>query len=91
MAALAGHPPVINLFDGAWFKGVAQEMARSRNRPLCLCHGALGWLEFLGFADRRLLGDDRVKEIEPWRNALLGEAVGGRWVAIGLMRSRARA
>jgi lantibiotic modifying enzyme len=79
MAALAAHPPVVNLFDGAWLTGVAQEIARSRpNRPLCLCHGALGWLEFLGFADRGLLGDDRV---QCWRNALLGEIVGGRWVA----------
>jgi type 2 lantibiotic biosynthesis protein LanM len=82
MAALATHPPVIGLFDATWAKGLAQEMARSRpSRPLCLCHGALGRLEFLSFAGRRLFGDDHMKELEAWRAALLGEIVGGHWVA----------
>ena len=82
MAALGTRSPVTDLFDAAWFAGVAQDMARTRpSRPLCLCHGALGWLEFLSFADRRCLGDDHMKEFEAWRNALLSEIVGGRWVA----------
>src|SRR5207247_7391220 len=83
MAALGTRAPVIDLFDAAWFAGVAQDMARTRpSRPLCLCHGALGWLEFLSFADRRCLGDDHMKEFEAWRNALFSETVGGRWVAV---------
>src|SRR5438270_11507498 len=82
MAALGTRAPVTDLFDAAWVAGVAQDMARTRpSRPLCLCHGALGWLEFLRFADRRRLGDDHMKEFEARRNALLCEIVGGRWVA----------
>jgi type 2 lantibiotic biosynthesis protein LanM len=82
MVALSARPPVTDLFDAAWLKGVAQDMARTRpSRPLCLCHGALGWLEFLSVADRRLLGAEYMKDFEAWRNALLSEIVGGRWVA----------
>jgi lantibiotic modifying enzyme len=82
MAALGTRPPVIDLLDAAWAKGFEQEMARPRpSRPLCLCHGALGWLEFLGFADRRLFGEDRMKQLDAWRTGLLHEILGGRWVA----------
>jgi lantibiotic modifying enzyme len=82
MAALSTRPLLTDLFDAAWVAGVAQDMARTRpSRPLCLCHGTLGWLEFLRFAERRLSGRVHIKEFEPWRNALLREIVGGRWVA----------
>jgi type 2 lantibiotic biosynthesis protein LanM len=81
MAALAAHPPVTGLFDAAWIESVAREMAHSRPSALCLCHGALGRLEFISFAGRRLFGDDCMDELDAWRAALLGEIVGGHWVA----------
>jgi len=83
IAALAARPPVANLFDVSWAKGVAKEMVCSRpSRPLCLCHGALGRLEFLSFTGRRLMRKvDPDNQLQAWRAALLGEIVGGRWVA----------
>jgi lantibiotic modifying enzyme len=51
------------------------------SRALCLCHGALGRLEFLSFADQRLWRDDQREQLEAWRRSLLGEIIRGRWVA----------
>jgi type 2 lantibiotic biosynthesis protein LanM len=82
MTALGAGPLVTDLFDAAWITGVTQEMVHSYpSRPLCLCHGALGWLEFLSFADRRLLGRHCIKQLEAWRTTLLHEILDGRWVA----------
>jgi type 2 lantibiotic biosynthesis protein LanM len=81
MTALAAHPTVTSVFDAAWIEAAAREMAHSRSSPLCLCHGALGQLEFISLAGAALFGDEHMRKLERWRAALLGEIVGGHWVA----------
>jgi type 2 lantibiotic biosynthesis protein LanM len=78
MAAIVTRPPVPGLFQTAWGKSIRLEIERSRpSRPVCLCHGALGRLEFLNLMDQQLL----TEQLRAWRGAVLGEVVAGRWVA----------
>jgi type 2 lantibiotic biosynthesis protein LanM len=49
-------------------------------RPLCLCHGALGHMEFLATATER----GALHNIEPadeWRRLLLARLLSGEWIA----------
>jgi type 2 lantibiotic biosynthesis protein LanM len=48
--------------------------------PLCLCHGALGHMDFLTVAQKRgVLGDPGAAVA--WRNRLLARLIDGDWVA----------
>jgi type 2 lantibiotic biosynthesis protein LanM len=81
MAALAANPPVTELFDLAWAKNIVEEITAQPVGALCLCHGALGRLEFLRKVNDLLSWDGQKTEVEAWRRTLLDRIVGGHWVA----------
>jgi type 2 lantibiotic biosynthesis protein LanM len=79
IAALGADPPLLDLFDRRWATNLAEEIAaRGTGGPLCLCHGALGWLEFLDLARRRRC-DDRSGRVGMWRRQLLADIADGQW------------
>jgi lantibiotic modifying enzyme len=80
MAALAACPPMVDLFEIA-AKVMRDMPCAPPSRSLCLCHGALGRLEFLQFARDRLRCDGQVTEIEAFQGAILGRIIDGYWVA----------
>jgi lantibiotic modifying enzyme len=67
--------------DARWLNKIADGIiANGTEGPLCLCHGALGQLEFLAvMADQGLLRDPQ--GAAAWRRQLLARIVGGDWVA----------
>jgi type 2 lantibiotic biosynthesis protein LanM len=67
--------------QGALFQRIADEiLGFGVEGPLCLCHGALGHMEFLATAAERgvLHNIDGVNE---WRRLLLARLLSGDWVA----------
>lgn len=67
--------------DSVWLEAAAAEViAGGCDGPLCLCHGALGQLEFLEvMAEQGLLRDRQ--GAAAWRWRLLARIVDGDWVA----------
>ena len=65
----------------AWFQRVADEIINSDvEGPICLCHGALGHMEFLAtMAERGVLED--LEAAKKWRHRLLARLLSGDWVA----------
>jgi type 2 lantibiotic biosynthesis protein LanM len=80
LLALQGKNVHIGL-GTAWFEDIADDIiANGTDGPLCLCHGALGQLEFLAaMAERGMLRDPQAAAA--WRRQLLARLAGGDWVA----------
>ena len=67
--------------DADWLNGIADEIiAQGTDGPLCLCHGALGQLDYLMALSERGLLRDRTGAAS-WRQKLLTRIVDGDWVA----------
>ena len=64
-----------------WFQYVADEIISfGIEGPICLCHGALGQMEFLATAvERGVLRNHQAAD--DWRRLLLGRLLSGDWVA----------
>jgi len=64
-----------------WLQRVADEIITfGIEGPLCLCHGALGHMDFLGtMPERGVL--QSLKAANKWRRLLLDRLLSGDWVA----------
>lgn len=82
IALMALQPRTVQFdLSTAWFEDIADDIiANGADGPLCLCHGALGRLEFLAaMAERGMLRDPQAAAA--WRWQLLARLVSGDWVA----------
>jgi type 2 lantibiotic biosynthesis protein LanM len=66
--------------DASWFRLISEEIVTfGVDGPLCLCHGALGHLEFLdAMVESGCLSDP--KSATAWRRRLLARLTAGDWV-----------
>jgi type 2 lantibiotic biosynthesis protein LanM len=83
LIALQAKPPLESIEPNhdAWFQLIADEIIGfGVEGPLCLCHGALGRMEFLATAVERgvLHNPDAANE---WRRLLLARLMSGDWVS----------
>jgi type 2 lantibiotic biosynthesis protein LanM len=74
-------PIMIKANDDAWFQRIADEIIGfGVEGPLCLCHGALGHMEFLATAAGRGVLHN-IGAVNEWRRLLLARLMSGDWVA----------
>jgi type 2 lantibiotic biosynthesis protein LanM len=74
-------PESIKPNHGAWVQRIADEIIGfGVEGPLCLCHGALGRMEFLATAAERGVLDNP-DAADEWRRLLLARLMSGEWVA----------
>jgi lantibiotic modifying enzyme len=63
------------------FRRIANDIiSAGTDGPLCLCHGALGYMDFLAAAAKRGVLDD-LGAAAAWRSRLLARLMDGDWVA----------
>jgi type 2 lantibiotic biosynthesis protein LanM len=67
--------------NAAWFRRIADEIISfGVEGPICLCHGALGQMEFLATAaERGMLRN--FEAANEWRRLLLARLLSGDWIA----------
>ena len=82
LAALQAKPTTTMMSEtDHWFRHIADEIIGfGIDGPLCLCHGALGHMEFLAAGAERGVLDDLIAA-GTWRRRLLARLIGGDWVA----------
>jgi type 2 lantibiotic biosynthesis protein LanM len=83
LVALQAKPPAMMIEPDQyfWFRRIADEIIGfGIDGPLCLCHGALGHMEFLAAAVERGVPND-LNAAATWRRRLLARLTGGDWVA----------
>lgn len=77
----APHAMAIGPDWPAWFQRIADEIVHSGvEGPLCLCHGAVGQMDFLQTASERGVLRNP-KAAAAWRRGLMARVMNGEWVA----------
>ena len=83
-ALMALQEPASGIFGSGLdfrFRRIANDIiSAGTDGPLCLCHGALGYMDFLAAAAKRGVLDD-LGAAAAWRSRLLARLMDGDWVA----------
>jgi type 2 lantibiotic biosynthesis protein LanM len=83
-ALMALQEPACGIFGSGLdfrFRRIANDIiSAGTDGPLCLCHGALGYMDFLAAAAKRGVLDD-LGAAAAWRSRLLARLMDGDWVA----------